>query len=86
MNDEPTRSTERDITWGHSLRSSRVHLFISGKRQCISSRGQQQQAYETFPDWDMEDPDTCKKCKERYYWLQKGAVPVTRTTRTAQKA
>ena len=72
-----------ELVWGRSGASARVHLFVDGTRQCIS-RGNPHPAIDIFPEWDIGDPDTCTKCKERHYWLEKGAIPI-QTRQTHQK-
>jgi hypothetical protein len=67
--------------WGRAKRSQRVHLFVNGKRQCMASRGTPWPAVDKFPEWDINDPDTCQRCKERYYWLMKGAIPAITATK-----
>ncbi len=69
--------TERVLKWGRTQDSTRVHLVINGVRQCFTglSRGNARPIIQEFPDWDIHDPDTCKICRERYYWLNKGAIP-----------
>jgi hypothetical protein len=63
------------LQWGRSEYSKRVHLVINGKRQCIVGNGKPGPIVDVFPAWNPEDPLTCHKCKERYFWLMKGAIP-----------
>jgi hypothetical protein len=68
---------QSDIVWGRSKKSKKVHLFVKGNRQCITGGGTPKKPADIFPDWDPHDPDTCPKCRERYKWLMKGAIPAS---------
>lgn len=70
--------TDRVLQWGRTKDSTRIHLVIDNKRQCFTgtSRGKPQPIIQVFPGWDKDDPLTCPVCRERYFWLSKGAVSV----------
>lgn len=77
----------REILWGRSKCSTKVHLFIDGKRQCLMNcrcHKEPLEAAEVFPNWDPKDPDTCTSCRERYRWFKKGAIPISQLSQLSQ--
>jgi hypothetical protein len=82
----PYLKDNRKLEWGHVRGRTRVHLFVDGKRQCISSRGTPREMDEVFPNWNPDDPLTCRKCRERHRWISKGAVPVYQNDEHAETA
>jgi hypothetical protein len=79
------------MQWGRTVNSVRVHLYINGTRQCFTglAKGAARPMFEQFPEWDPNDTCTCSRCKERWFWLNKGAVQVpyehVKRIRTARK-
>lgn len=65
-----------EMVWGRTAHSKRIHLIINGKRQCIIGNGNPRPIIDYFPEWNPDDPLTCKNCRERYFWLMKGAKSV----------